>query len=199
MTRIPLLVLAGLVAAAASHGAHPLTVATPQPNADSLAAAQRAHAESLQAAARARADEERLAEAHRADSLAALNRTSEILKQTVAEKIHFAFDKAYIRPGDAETLDRKIPVLQANPALRIEVAGNCDERGSDEYNLALGNRRALAAKQYLVNHGIDGSRVTTVSYGKERPLDPGHNEEAWARNRNDQFDILTANVVLRQR
>ena len=95
-------------------------------------------------------------------------------------------------------LDRKVPVLKANSDLRIQIAGKCDERGSDEYNLALGNRRALSAKQYLVNHGIEGGRITTISYGKERPLDPGHNEEAWAKNRNDQFDIVTANVVLRQ-
>ncbi len=82
--------------------------------------------------------------------------------------------------------------------MRIQTAGNCDERGSDEYNLALGNRRAMAAKHYLVEHGIDASRVETVSYGEERPIDPGHTEEAWAKNRNDQFEILTANVVLRQ-
>jgi peptidoglycan-associated lipoprotein len=95
-------------------------------------------------------------------------------------------------------LDQKIPMLKANSQVRIQVAGNCDERGSDEYNLALGNRRAISAKQYLVNHGIDQSRIETVSYGKERPVDPGHNEEAWAKNRNDQFDVLTANVVLQQ-
>ena len=77
------------------------------------------------------------------------------------------------------------------------MAGNCDERGSDEYNLALGNRRAIAAKQYLTSHGIAASRIEIVSYGKERPVDPGHNEEAWASNRNDQFENLTTNVVLR--
>jgi peptidoglycan-associated lipoprotein len=112
--------------------------------------------------------------------------------------VHFDFDRSTIRAGDAVVLDDKIPVLKANPTLRIQVAGNCDERGSDEYNLALGNRRAITAKQYLVNHGIDASRIETASYGKERPLDPGHNESAWAKNRNDEFELLTANVVLRQ-
>jgi len=198
MRPIPLLLLASL--AAACPGAKPETVSTPQPNADSLAALQRAHDDSVRAAerAQARATEERLAEQHRADSLAAAARTSELLKQTVAEMIHFDFDKSQIRPPDAEALDRKIPVLKANPDVRIQIAGNCDERGSDEYNLALGNRRALAARQYLVSHGVEESRIATISYGKERPLDPGHNEEAWAKNRNDQFSILTANVVLRQ-
>ncbi|PYO44598.1 MAG: peptidoglycan-associated lipoprotein [Gemmatimonadetes bacterium] len=146
----------------------------------------------------ARAEEERFAERRRGDSLATLTRTSEELKQTLAEMIHFDFDKSYVRPGDADILDRKIPVLKANSTLRIQIAGNCDERGSDEYNLALGNRRALSSKAYLVNHGIDASRIETVSYGKERPLDPGHNQGAWAKNRNDQFELLTTNVVLRQ-
>ncbi len=199
MRPIPLLLLASL-AAAACPGAKPETVSTPQPNADSLAALQRAHDDSVRAAeqAQARATEERLAEQHRVDSLAAAARTSELLKQIVTEMIHFDFDKSQVRPPDAEALDRKVPVLKANPDLRIQIAGNCDERGSDEYNLALGNRRAMAARQYLVSHGVEESRIATISYGKERPLDPGHNEEAWAKNRNDQFSILTANVVLRQ-
>ena len=201
MNRIPLLLLVGL-AVVATACPKPQTVTTPLPqlNPDSLVTAQRAHDDSVRTAeaARARAEQERLAEQRRNDSVAALARTSELLKQTVAEMIHFDFDKSYVRPGDAEVLDRKVPVLTANSDVRIQIAGNCDERGSDEYNLALGNRRALSAKQYLLSHGIEGGRITTISYGKERPLDPGHNEEAWAKNRNDQLDIVTANVVLRQ-
>ena len=87
-------------------------------------------------------------------------------------------------------------MLRANASVRIQIAGNCDERGSDEYNIALGNRRAISARTYLVNHGIDAGRIETMSNGKERPIDPGHNEEAWAMNRNDQFSILNPNVVL---
>src|SRR6266550_1204063 len=179
MKGVPLLILAGLT---------------------SLAAARQAHDDSVRAAeeARARAEQERLAEQHRLDSLAAAARMSDVLKQTVVEMIHFDFDKFYIRPPDAEVLDRKIPVLKTNAELRIQIAGNCDERGSDEYNLALGNRRALSARQYLISHGIEEGRSQTISFGKERPLDPGHNEEAWAKNRNDQFEILTTHVVLRQ-
>lgn len=185
------------VAAACHPAAAPQLTA--QPQSDSSALAERARQDSIARAEAERAREAaRLAERRRADSLAALQRRSDEGRAMLAEMIHFDFNKADIRPGDAHVLDQKIPVLKANSQVRIQVAGNCDERGSDEYNLALGNRRAISAKQYLVNHGIDQSRIETVSYGKERPLDPGHNEEAWAKNRNDQFDVLAANVVLQQ-
>jgi peptidoglycan-associated lipoprotein len=172
-----------------------------QPQVDSSALAERARQDSIaraEAEARAREAAERRAAQRRADSLADLKQRSEDLKGLLASMVHFDFDKSAIRPGDAGVLDEKIPILRANSQVRIQIAGNCDERGSDEYNLALGNRRAIAAKQYLVAHGIDASRVETVSYGEERPVDPGHDEEAWAKNRNDQFEILTANVVLRE-
>lgn len=171
-----------------------------QPQVDSSALAEQARQDSIaraEAEARARQAAERRAAQRRADSLAALERRSEDLKAVLGEPIHFAFDKSNIRPADEQVLDQKIPILLSNLPVRIQIAGNCDERGSDEYNLALGNRRAIAAKRYLVEHGIDASRIETVSYGEERPLDPGHNEEAWATNRNAQFEILTANVVLR--
>jgi len=105
--------------------------------------------------------------------------------------IHFDYDKSDIMPDDRANLDRKAAILAANPSAKIQIAGNCDERGSTEYNLALGNRRALAAKQYLVSKGVDGSRIETVSYGSERPVAQGSSEAAWAQNRNDQF-LLTA-------
>jgi peptidoglycan-associated lipoprotein len=112
--------------------------------------------------------------------------------------IHFDYDKALIRGGDAAVLDQKVAILQANPALRIRISGHCDERGSDEYNLALGNRRATASKQYLVSHGIDAGRIETVSYGEERPIASGHDEEAWAQNRRDEFEILSGGENLKQ-
>jgi peptidoglycan-associated lipoprotein len=103
--------------------------------------------------------------------------------------VYFEFDRADIRPADQGTLDRKAAVLAANPNVRLRIAGHADDRGSDEYNLALGNRRAAAAKRYLENKGVDGSRVEVVSYGEERPLNPGTDESAYAQNRRDEFEI----------
>jgi peptidoglycan-associated lipoprotein len=111
------------------------------------------------------------------------------LRDELAELIHFDFDKADIRTSDQGILDRKAAILAANSAVRLRVAGHCDERGSDEYNLALGNRRGAAAKRYLSGKGVDEGRVEVVSYGKERPLDPGHSEDAWAKNRRDEFEV----------
>jgi peptidoglycan-associated lipoprotein len=107
----------------------------------------------------------------------------------LTDLIHFEFDKADIRSTDQGILDRKAAILAANSTVRLQIAGHCDERGSDEYNLALGNRRAAAAKRYLTGKGVDEGRLDVVSYGKERPLDPGHSEDAWARNRRDEFEI----------
>ena len=180
--------------AAACHHPEPAQVAlTPQVDSSAI---ERAREDSI-AAARARAAAERRAAQRRADSLAALERRSDDLKAQLAAVIHFDFDKSTIRAGDTRELDDKLTILRANPQVRVQIAGNCDERGSDEYNFALGNRRAISAKQYLVSHGIDTNRLETVSYGRERPLDAGHSEEAWAKNRNDQFTLLGANVVLR--
>src|SRR4029077_7345846 len=161
MKRLSLLLLGGLaiMAVAACGGKKPETTPTPAgPNADSLAAAQKAHDDSMRAA-QDEADRKARAEAERqrriADSLAALGNTTAAVKTLLATLIHFDFDKSIIRGGDAAILDQKVSILQANPGFGIRLSGHCDERGSDEYNLALGNRRATAAKQYLVSHGID--------------------------------------------
>jgi peptidoglycan-associated lipoprotein len=101
----------------------------------------------------------------------------------------FDFDKSDIRPDAAEVLKRKAGWLKENAAVNVIIEGHCDERGTAAYNLALGDRRAQSAKKFLVNLGIDAKRMETISYGKERPLDPGHNEAAWAKNRRAQFVI----------
>jgi len=108
----------------------------------------------------------------------------------VLKDINFDFDKYNIRPGDAEILKANSAWFNANPGKKIRIEGHCDERGTIEYNLALGQKRADAAKAYLVNLGADGKLIETVSYGKERPLDPGHNEAAWAKNRRAHFLAL---------
>src|SRR5262249_22624428 len=101
--------------------------------------------------------------------------------------VYFDFDKSLIRPGDAKTLDASAAWLKANPNQLVRIEGNTDERGTAEYNLALGERRAKAAMSYLVSKGIAADRMTTVSFGKERPVCTEHNESCWARNRRDDF------------
>jgi peptidoglycan-associated lipoprotein len=132
------------------------------------------------------------AERRRADSIAAANTAAEKAKAVAADlaaMINFEYDQAVIRSADQSTLDRKAAILGANPNVKVQISGHADERGSDEYNLALGNRRAAAAKRYLENKGIDASRMDVVSYGEERPLNPGHDEAAYAQNRRDEFQI----------
>ncbi len=104
-----------------------------------------------------------------------------------SQKIHFAFDRSDLNEQARDTLKKIAAVLRLNPSYSLDIAGHCDERGTSEYNLALGERRARAAKKFLVNLGISADRITTVSYGEERPIDPGHTEEAWAKNRRDEF------------
>jgi peptidoglycan-associated lipoprotein len=99
--------------------------------------------------------------------------------------IYFAFDKAELTPESIATLNKNVAALKANPELKVVVEGNCDERGTVEYNQALGERRAKSAQEYYISAGIDKSRIRIISYGKERPIDPGHNEEAWTKNRRD--------------
>src|SRR5262249_25373004 len=103
--------------------------------------------------------------------------------------------RADLSATDQQSLNEKLTILKANPAVHIRIAGNCDERGSDEYNLALGNRRALRAKEYLVQRGVAADRIEVISNGKEQPIDARHTEQAWAMNRNDQF-TATNNVTL---
>jgi peptidoglycan-associated lipoprotein len=194
-----------LVIAAACGGGQPQVA--PQPNADSIAAAEaaRRRADSLAAAQRmrdslerVRAVEEERVRRMREDSLAMARRATEEVRAMLMTRINFDFDKSDIRPGDAQILDQKLAILQANPDLRIEIVGHCDERGSDEYNLALGNRRALAAKQYLVSRGIAADRITTRSMGEEQPLVMGSTEEAWAQNRRDEFAVVSGGDMLRR-
>jgi peptidoglycan-associated lipoprotein len=107
----------------------------------------------------------------------------------LAAMINFDYDQAAVRPADQATLDRKAAILVANPKVKLRISGHADERGSDEYNLALANRRAAAAKRYLENKGVDGSRLDVISYGEERPLNPGSDENAYAQNRRDEFEV----------
>jgi peptidoglycan-associated lipoprotein len=99
----------------------------------------------------------------------------------------FDFDRYNIRPDQVPVINSKVSYLQDNPSFKSVIQGHCDERGTEAYNEALGDRRAKSAYNYLVDHGISASRLSTVSYGKDFPLDPGHSEDAWSKNRRAQF------------
>jgi peptidoglycan-associated lipoprotein len=103
--------------------------------------------------------------------------------------IFFDLDKADVRPDAKDTLGANAEFLRKYPTIKVTVEGHCDERGTREYNMALGQRRASSAKEYLISLGIDGSRLTIVSYGKERPFCTGHDEACWQKNRRDQFTV----------
>ena len=104
--------------------------------------------------------------------------------------IYFDFDRYNIRPQDMELLNSNAEWLRQNPDVMVRIEGHADERGDSEYNLALGEKRAMSVRNYLVDLGIDPQRLYTVSYGEERPADPGHNEEAWAKNRRAEFVVI---------
>jgi peptidoglycan-associated lipoprotein len=116
-------------------------------------------------------------------------RFQQALQEFQNQDILFDFDKYDLRPDARAILDRKVGFLNENASVRSQIEGHCDERGTNAYNLALGERRANAAKQYLTNAGVSAGRLSTISYGEERPLDPGHNEAAWARNRRAHFVV----------
>ena len=194
-----------IVIAAACGGGPPPP--PPDPNPDSLAAAQveaqlvrdsiaaeQAVQDSAQRDSQRIAAEERRV---REDSLATVREETNNVRDLLARRVHFDFDRSNVSPDDAAILDEKLAVLQRNPNLRIRVTGHCDERGSDEYNLALGNRRALAAKRYLTDRGIAESRIATSSMGEERPIAMGANEGAWGQNRRDEFTIISGGATLK--
>jgi len=106
------------------------------------------------------------------------------------EPIYFDFDKSNITPDARAILDKNAEWISKNPTAKIRIEGNCDERGTNEYNMALGERRANTAKQYLLNLGVSADRLTMVSYGEEKPMDPGHDEAAWTKNRRDDFKVI---------
>ncbi len=106
------------------------------------------------------------------------------------EKIYFDYDKSELKPEARVVLKKKAEWLRNNLDFSARIEGHCDERGTNEYNLALGERRANAAWRFLNALGISGGRLTTISYGEERPADPGQNDDAWSKNRRDEFRLL---------
>lgn len=109
---------------------------------------------------------------------------------TLAERIQFALDRSDLSPEARTTLAAKAEILRASPNVMLRISGHADERGSDEYNLALSKRRAAEAKRFLTQQGVDSTRLETVGYGEEQPLDTGATEPAWAVNRRAEFSVI---------
>lgn len=116
------------------------------------------------------------------------------LRATLAETVFFDYDQSELRPEGRAALDRKLAILEHSPTVRIRISGHADERGSDEYNLALGMRRATAAQRYLTQRGVAANRIEVVSLGEERPLESGHDETAWSRNRRAEFEMTAGTL-----
>ena len=146
-------------------------VSTPGPGTDGrgMSAAEQAALDEQ----RRRAEQERLAR-----------------EQFVNQDIYFDFDSYTLRSDAKTVLEQKAAWMQTSPGSNVQIEGHCDERGTNAYNLALGERRANTAKQYLATLGINEGRMSTISYGEEQPFDPGHTETAWAMNRRAHFAIL---------
>jgi peptidoglycan-associated lipoprotein len=157
------------------------------------AAREKARQDSINAAARARQDSIDAANRARAEAAAKA-------KAALEAVIYFDYNKSNLRDDARTTLDAKLPILQANPNVRIRIEGNADERGSDEYNQALGMRRAEEARRYLVSKGVDAGRIDIVSNGEEKPVCTQHDESCWSQNRRDEFVIVAGgdNLVQQQ-
>ena len=153
-----------------------------------------------------REDSIRMAEQARQDSLSQVAERDRLERERVmretagarevlTEIIFFEYDSDAISDQAAERLRLKAAVLAANPTVRLRIEGHADQRGSTEYNLALGQRRAEAVRAFLANYGVDPDRFTTISYGKERPLVEGDGEDIWSRNRRAEFAVLSGQVT----
>lgn len=115
----------------------------------------------------------------------------EVFESSMLQDIRFAFDRYDLTPGTREILARNAEFILKFPEAKIQIEGHCDERGTNEYNLALGERRSMSAEKYLLSLGVPAHRLATISYGEELPIDPRHNEGAWAKNRRAHFVILS--------
>ncbi len=136
-----------------------------------------------------RAIEEQRLQERRLRQEAKANRERAEKEEFLNENIYFQFDKSTLLPEATASLKQKAKWLLAHSSVSVIIEGHCDERGNGEYNMALGDRRAQSAKSYLVDLGVGSHRITTISYGEEKPIDLGHNERSWAKNRRAQFVI----------
>jgi peptidoglycan-associated lipoprotein len=174
------------------------TTTTTTSNADSIAAA-RAREEAARRAAFVRDS----IEAARRDSINRANAApspgeTARLRELLVAAVYFDYDRADLRDDAKTTLEAKVPILMRNTDVTLRLAGHTDNRGSDEYNLALAMRRAAAAKQYLIDRGVPAARLETISYGEERPACTQEEESCWAQNRRAEFEIRSGGTTLRR-
>ncbi|MGY8777593.1 MAG: OmpA family protein [Longimicrobiales bacterium] len=184
--RFFVMVFAATLLVGACGGDPPPPPPPPQPDADSLAAYNDSVAA---AAAERRAEAERVAAEREAE--AANQRAMRAARATLEEMVFFDYDMSDIRDDAQTALRAKVDILRASPQVQIRIEGHADDRGSTEYNMALGNRRAEAIRQFLTGFGLAENRFEIVSFGEGRPLQQGSTDSAWARNRRGQF-VITA-------
>lgn len=203
--RTMLLTTAGVAFAAACHSPPPPETApapTPSPevamqnvfNQDSADAAARAVADSVERVRQA--ELARKAAADSAERVRMAEAKSTELRSELGVMVHFGVGQSRLQAEDMTALDRKVAILNANPAVRLRITGACDDRGSTRYNEALGERRAAAVSKYLVGKGIDVARLDRVSSGETAPIDAGDTEAAWSQNRRAEFLIVSSNTML---
>jgi peptidoglycan-associated lipoprotein len=173
---------AGMTAAQAPAAPAPAAKAAPAPKGGAVAKGTEIDEQALRDKAAKEA-----AEKAKKDAAA---KAAAILKELQIPDIHFDFDKYNLKPLAQTTLKNGAPAYLKYKEYKLVIEGHCDERGTAEYNLALGQKRADEAAKYLADLGIEKERIKTISYGKEMPLDKGHNEEAWAKNRRDHFVVF---------
>ena len=196
-----LIALAVTAAGAACTPKAPPAPPAPVVNQDSIDAAARARADEAARLERERLERERAAAAAAARAAAEAEARAraavDAAKAAFATAIYFDLDKSELSTEARALLDAKLPLLRTNANVRIRIAGHADDRGSDEYNVALGQRRAASAKRYLVDQGIAADRIDVVSFGEERPAAMGSGEESWAKNRRDEFEIIVGGETIR--
>jgi peptidoglycan-associated lipoprotein len=204
VTMITLSVAVAVAAACSKPAPPPPPAPVPAgPNQDSIRLAREkqmrddsiARAEDMRRA-RQRAIDDSIANARAMADAAA--RDAEAMRATIGSVVNFDYDKADLHDDTKQLLDAKIPILNANTGVTIRIAGHTDDRGSGEYNLQLGQRRAAAARDYLTARGVNTARIELVSYGEERPLCQDKNEACWSQNRRAEFEITAGGNMLRR-
>jgi peptidoglycan-associated lipoprotein len=177
---------AAVLAVAACHHAPPALPPAPEQASTPTRTSEAGANDSLRRA-QAAADSLRLAREAAARDVASA-------RATLLRQIYFDFDSASLRSDQQSTAEAKVPILTGNRGLSTRIEGNTDERGSAEYNIALGMRRAAEMKRFLTERGVDGSRIQTVSFGEQRPVCTQHDESCWQQNRRDEFQITAGEV-----